>query len=442
MTKPRLLLAVLPVLALSACGDTAQQSVEAGTGPNPTLLAPVKRLIPTVKVFDGVGWPAGKTPLAAPGLKVAAFASGLKHPRWMLVLPNGDVLVAETGSPKTNPGPGGIKGWVQKRLFKKAGAAGPNTNRIVLLRDSNGDGVADQSSVLIGGLRSPFGMALVGKELFIANADSLVAVPFTPGQAKIDAKPRLVTPLPAGRNHHWTKSLTASPDGKKLYVGVGSNSNVGENGMDEEVGRAAVWEIDPATGAHRVFAGGLRNPVGLKFNPASGQLWTSVNERDELGSDLVPDYFTSVRDGGFYGWPYSYFGQNVDSRIAPARPDLVAKAIKPDYALGPHTASLGLTFSTAAKLGPRFASGAFIGQHGSWNRNPPSGYRVIFVPFAGASPSGPPVEVLGGFLVDKKALGRPVGVEIGSDGALLVADDVGGVVWRVAPDTPMRTAAR
>ena len=442
MTKINLLLATLPLLALASCGETARQSVEAGTGPNPTLLKPVKSLIPTAKVFEAVGWPAGKTPIAAPGLKVAAFASGLQHPRWMLVLPNGDVLVAETGKPKTNAGPSGIKGWFAKRLFKKAGAAGPNANRITLLRDSDGDGIADQRSELIGGLRSPFGMALVGNELFIANADSLVAAPFTPGQTKIDTKQRLVTELPGGRNHHWTKSLTASPDGTRLYVGVGSNSNIGENGLDEEVGRAAVWEINPATGAHRVFAGGLRNPVGLKFNPASGQLWTAVNERDELGSDLVPDYFTSVRDGGFYGWPYSYYGQVVDARVKPQRADLVAKAIKPDYALGAHTASLGLTFSKGAQLGPRFASGAFIGQHGSWNRNPPSGYRVIFVPFAGARPNGQPVEVLSGFLVDKKALGRPVGVEIARDGALLVADDVGGMIWRVSPDSSARTAAR
>jgi glucose/arabinose dehydrogenase len=442
MIYKRLFFATLPALLLAACGETALQSVEAGTGPNPTLVKPVKALIPTIKVFEATGWPAGKTPVAAPGLQVAAFATGLQHPRWMLVLPNGDVLVAETGKPGTDPGPGGIKGWFAKRLFKKVGAAGPNANRITLLRDTNGDGVADQRSVLIGGLFSPFGMALVADQLFIANADALVAVPFTPGQVRIDAKPRLVARLPAGRNHHWTKSLTPSPDGKRLYVGVGSNSNVGEKGMAEEVARAAVLEIDPATGAQRVFASGLRNPVGLKFNPASGQLWTAVNERDELGSDLVPDYLTSVRDGGFYGWPYSYFGQHVDERVKPARPDLVAKAIKPDYALGPHTSSLGLTFSAGAKLGPRLANGAFIGQHGSWNRNPPSGYRVIFVPFAGAQPSGPPVEVLGGFLVDKKALGRPVGVEIGNDGALLVADDVGGVVWRVTADPAVRTATR
>jgi glucose/arabinose dehydrogenase len=432
MTRLKLLALALPLTLLVGCGDTARQSVEAGMGANPSLLEPVKALIPTAKVFDAVGWPAGRTPVAAPGLQVRAFAKDLQHPRWMLVLANGDVLVAETGSPGTDKGPGGLKGIVQKRLFKKAGSTAPNPNRITLLRDSDGDGVADQRSVLIEGLMSPFGMAVVGDQLYIANADAVVAVPFTPGQARIDAKPRLVTTLPGQRNHHWTKSLVASPDGRHLYVGVGSNSNVAENGMGEEQGRAAIWEIDPATGAHRIFASGLRNPVGLKFNPASGQLWTSVNERDELGSDLVPDYMTSVKPGGFYGWPYSYYGQHVDTRVKPQRADLVAAAIKPDYALGAHTASLGLTFSTGARLGERFANGAFVGQHGSWNRNPPSGYRVIFVPFAGAQPSGPAVEVLTGFLVDNKALGRPVGVEIAKDGALLVADDVGGVVWRVS----------
>jgi glucose/arabinose dehydrogenase len=275
-------------------------------------------------------------------------------------------------------------------------------------------------------------MALAGNELFVANADALIAFPFAPGVTKLTARPRRVTSLPSGYNHHWTKSLVASPDGKRLYVGVGSNSNVGENGMAMEKGRAAIWEIDPKTGAYRIFAGGLRNPVGTAFNPASGQLWTAVNERDELGSDLVPDYITSVRDGGFYGWPYSYYGQHVDRRVKPPRPDLVAVAIKPDYALGAHTASLGLAFSTGAKLGPRFANGAFIGQHGSWNRKPPAGYRVIFVPFAGAQPSGMPVEVLTGFMVDGKARGRPVGVQIAGDGSLLVADDVGNRVWRVS----------
>ena len=422
----------IAALTLAGCGETARQSVESGTGPTPNLLEPVKTLFPTVKVADATGWPQGAMPTPAAGLSVNEFAGGLQHPRWLFVLPNGDVLVAETDSPGTDKGPGGIKGFFQKMLMKKAGSGTGSADRIMLLRDANGDGIAETKSVLVEGLHSPFGMALAGNELFVANADALIAFPFTPGVTQLTAKPRLVTSLPSGYNHHWTKSLVASPDGKRLYVGVGSNSNVGENGMAMEKGRAAIWEIDPKTGAYRVFAGGLRNPVGVAFNPASGQLWTAVNERDELGSDLVPDYITSVREGGFYGWPYSYYGQHIDTRPKPPRPDLVAAAIKPDYALGPHTASLGLTFSTGAKLGPRFARGAFVGQHGSWNRSPPSGYRVIFVPFAGARPSGMPVEVLTGFMANGQAYGRPVGVQIARDGSLLVADDVGGKVWRVS----------
>ena len=424
--------AILLLGALSGCGDNAKLTIAEGTGPAPALPPPAKALIPTVKVAKGTGWPSGLSPTAAPGLKVNAFAAGLDHPRWMLVLPNGDVLVAESAAPGTDPGPPGIKGFFFKKFQKKAGSAVPSANRITLLRDTNEDGVADFRSVLVRGLRSPFGLASVGHELFVANADSLVAFPFAVGQTQIAAPPRPVTDLPSGRNHHWTKSLVASPDGRHLYVGVGSNSNVGENGMAIEQGRAAVWEIDVATGAKRIFATGLRNPVGIRFNPWSSELWTAVNERDELGSDLVPDYITSVRRGGFYGWPYSYYGQHVDARPKPPRPDLVAKAIKPDFALGPHTASLGLAFSDRANLGPAFRSGAFVGQHGSWNRNPPSGYRVIYVPFAGAQPSGDPIDVLTGFLVGDKAYGRPVGVEIGRDGALLVADDVGNTIWRVA----------
>jgi glucose/arabinose dehydrogenase len=353
----------------------------------------------------------------------------LQHPRWLHVLPNGDVLVAETSGPGTDPGPPGLKGVFFKMFQKKAGSAVPSANRITLLRDANGDGVAEFRSTLISGLRSPFGMALVGGELFVANADSLVAVPFEPGMTTISTRPRLVAALPAGRNHHWSKSLVT--DGRALFVGVGSNSNVGENGMAIEQGRAAVWRIDPGTGAARIVATGLRNPVGLAFNPWSAALWAAVNERDELGSDLVPDYITSVREGAFYGWPYSYYGQHVDVRVRPQRPDLVARAIPPDYALGPHVAALGLTFSTGQSLGPAYARGAFIGEHGSWNRTPPSGYKVVFVPFAGAQPSGMPVDVLAGFISGGKAFGRPVGVAIARDGALLVADDVGNTVWRV-----------
>jgi glucose/arabinose dehydrogenase len=418
--------------ALAACAGPARLPVEAGTGPNPRLPPPEHALIPAIEVADATGWPPGLTPVAAPGLRVNAFATGLRHPRWLYTLPNGDVLVAETASPGTDPGPPGIKGYFFQKFEKKAGSAVPSPNRITLLRDTNGDGIADFRSTLIGGLRSPFGMALVGKELFIANADSLVAVPFQVGATTIAARPRLVTALPAGRNHHWTKSLVASPDGRWLFVGVGSNSNVAENGMAIEKDRAAIWRIDPRTGAARVFAGGLRNPVGVAINPWSGALWAAVNERDELGSDLVPDYITSVREGGFYGWPYSYYGRHVDVRVKPQRPDLVARAIVPDYALGPHVAALGLTFSSGQRLGPRFARGAFVGEHGSWNRRPPSGYRVIFVPFAGAQPSGMPIDVLSSFISRGKAFGRPVGVQIARDGSLLVADDVGNTVWRVS----------
>jgi glucose/arabinose dehydrogenase len=418
--------------ALAACGGPARLPLEAGIGPRPQLPPAENALIPAIKVSKATGWPAGTTPAAAPGLRVNAFATGLDHPRWICTLPNGDVLVAETSAPGTDPGPPGLKGYFFKKFDKKAGGAVPSANRITLLRDADGDGRAETQSVLLSGLRSPFGMALVGGELFVANADSLVAVPFQPGMTSISASPRLVARLPAGRNHHWTKSLVASPDGRWLYVGVGSNSNVGENGMDIEQGHAAILRIDPRSGASTIFAGGLRNPVGMDFNPWSGALWTAVNERDEIGSDLVPDYITSVREGGFYGWPYSYYGQHVDVRVKPPRPDLVARAIPPDFALGPHVAALGLTFSTGQRLGPGFAQGAFVGEHGSWNRIPQSGYKVVFVPFAGAQPSGMPIDVLTGFVSGDKAFGRPVGVQIGRDGSLLVADDVGNTIWRVA----------
>ena len=422
----------LLMTALAACAGPARLPLEAGIGPRPQLPPPEHVISPNVNVAKASGWPAGATPVPAPGLRVNAFASGLDHPRSLYVLPNGDVLVAETNGPGTDPGPPGIKGYFFKQFKKKAGSSVPSANRITLLRDVDGDGVAEVRSTLISGLRSPFGMALVGKELFVANADSLVAVPFELGQTTVAAAPRLVANLPSGRNHHWTKSLIASPDGRWLYVGVGSNSNVGENGMAMEQGRAAIWQIDPRTCTARPVAGGLRNPAGIAFNPWSGALWAAVNERDEIGSDLVPDYITSVRDGGFYGWPYSYYGQHVDVRVKPPRPDLVARAIVPDFAVGSHVAALGLTFSTGQRLGPAFARGAFVGEHGSWNRSPPSGAKVVFVPFGGAQPSGMPVDVLSGFRVGEKYYGRPVGVEIGRDGALLVADDVGNTVWRVS----------
>ena len=423
---------VPPLLTLlAACAGPARLPLEAGIGPNPQLPPPEHVLSPNVNVAKASSWPTGTTPAPAPGLKVNPFASGLDHPRWLYVLPNGDVLVAETNGPGTDPGPPGIKGYFFKKFKEKAGSAVPSANRITLLRDADGDGVAEIRSTLLSGLRSPFGMALVGKELFVANADSLVAVPFEPGETTVATEPRLVASLPSGRNHHWTKSLVASPDGRWLYVGVGSNSNVGENGMTMEEGRAAIWQIDPRTGAKRMFAGGLRNPVGIAFNPWSGALWAAVNERDEIGSDLVPDYITSVREGAFYGWPYSYYGQHVDVRVKPPRPDLVASAIPPDFAVGAHVAALGLTFTTGQRLGPAFAQGAFVGEHGSWNRSPPSGSKVVFIPFGGAAPSGMPVDVLTGFRVNDKYYGRPVGVQIARDGSLLVADDVGNTIWRV-----------
>jgi glucose/arabinose dehydrogenase len=421
----RATIAVLCVLALTACAEKARLPEAQSVGPNPTLPEPATRVIPTVKVAPARGWPEGVRPRAAAGMGVTAFAAGLDHPRWVYVLPNGDVLVAESNAPKRPEEGKGIKGRAMKHFQKKAGGATPSANRISLLRDKDGDGVAEERHAFLEELNSPFGMALVGDELFVANTDAVVRFPYREGATRIPGSGAKVLELPAGpRNHHWTKNLIASRDGKKLYVTVGSNSNVAEHGMDEEEGRAAIWEVDIESGSHRVVASGLRNPNGLDWEPKTGALWTVVNERDELGSDLVPDYLTSVRENGFYGWPYSYFGANVDKRVEPQRPELVAKAIKPDYALGNHVAPLGLAFAQ---------DGAYIGQHGSWNRRPPSGYNVVFVPFKDGRPSGPPVEVLGGFLSDTgEAYGRPVGVALDKRGALLVADDVGNVVWRVS----------
>jgi glucose/arabinose dehydrogenase len=427
--------AIVIVLAagLAACGESSTLQVSDGTGPSPKLPEPNKTLIPTVNIAPAVGWADGATPIAAQGLEVAAFAEGLDHPRWLYVLPNGDVLVAETNAPPKPDDSKGIKGWIADKVMARAGAAVPSANRITLLRDADHDGVAETRTVFLDNLNSPFGMTLVGDELYIADADKLLRVPYQAGENSIKANPVKVLDLPGGPlNHHWTKNVIASPDGTKLYVTVGSNSNVGENGMDKEEGRAAIWEVDRATGNHRIFASGLRNPNGMDWEPKTGKLWTAVNERDEIGSDLVPDYITSVQDGGFYGWPYSYYGQHVDVRVNPQNPELVAKAIAPDYAVGPHTASLGLSFAEGSKL-PDFTQGAFIGQHGSWNRKPHSGYKVIFVPFADGKPAGMPVDVLTGFLnADEKAMGRPVGVVIDKQGDLLVADDVGNKVWRVS----------
>ena len=433
MLKPQHAVVIVLAVGLAACGESSTLQVADGTGPSPKLPEPNKTLIPTVNIAPAIGWANGATPTAAAGLKVAAFAEHLDHPRWLYVLPNGDVLVAETNSPAKPDDSKGIKGWIADKVMARAGAGVPSANRITLLRDADHDGVAETRTVFIENLNSPFGMTLVGNDLYVADTDKLLRFPYQPGEDRISAQPVKVADLPGGPlNHHWTKNVIASPDGKKLYVTVGSNSNVGENGMDQEQGRAVIWEVDPATGSQRIFASGLRNPNGMAWEPVTGKLWTAVNERDEIGSDLVPDYITSVQDGGFYGWPYSYYGQHVDARVNPQNPELVAKAIAPDYAVGPHTASLGLSFAEGSRL-PGFTEGVFIGQHGSWNRKPHSGYKVIFVPFAQGKPTGMPIDVLSGFLnKDEKAMGRPVGVVIDKQGDLLVADDVGNKVWRVS----------
>ncbi len=417
---------------LKAASESSKLPPGADFGPHPTLVAPVTGLVPTVNVAKAVGWPPGGAPVAAPGLKVTAYATGLDHPRWLYRLPNGDILVAETNRPSTATG---LTGMAERYIMGQAGAGVAGGNRISLLRDADGDGMPDLKTPFIEGLNAPFGMALVGDTLYVATGEALIRFPYKTGETKITAAPERVVDLPGGPlSHHWTKNLVAAADGKHLYVAVGSNSNVAENGMEVETDRAAILEVDPAAKTYRVYASGLRNPVGMGFEPVTGKLWTSVNERDELGSDLVPDYMTSVTEGGFYGWPYSYYGQHVDTRVEPQRPDLVAKALVPDYALGAHTASLGLAFAEGTLLPPAFRTGAFIGQHGSWNRDPRAGYKVIFVPFAAGKPAGLPVDVLTGFLSPEgDAWGRPVGVAFDRLGALLVADDVGNAVWRVAP---------
>jgi glucose/arabinose dehydrogenase len=434
MHKTRLALLIMLAGTLAACGESSTLKVSDGTGPSPKLPEPNKTLIPTVNIAPAIGWPDGIKPTAAAGTQVVAFAEGLDHPRWLYVLPNGDVLVAETNAPPKPDDSKGIRGWVMEKVMGRAGAAVPSPNRITLLRDADHDGVAETRTVFLENLNSPFGMTLVGNDLYVADSDKLLRFPYQPGETAIKEASTKVVDLPGGSiNHHWTKNVVASKDGSKLYVSVGSNSNVGENGLEAEEGRAAIWEVDRASGQHRIFASGLRNPNGMAWEPQSGKLWTAVNERDEIGSDLVPDYITSVKDGAFYGWPFSYYGQHVDVRVNPQNLDLVAKAIAPDYAVGPHTASLGLTFAEGSKLPAPFSNGAFIGQHGSWNRKPHSGYKVIFVPFEGGQPKGQPVDVLTGFLdKDEKAMGRPVGVVIDQQGDLLVADDVGNKVWRVS----------
>ena len=429
-------------LALALAGSMALALAQPATpgpglGPNPQLPAPEKSgLVPTFNIAPAQGWPQGTQPQAPAGFKVTALARGLDHPRWVYTLPNGDVLVAESNKPPPAEGAknvhsDGLRGLAMGLVMKRAGAGTPSANRITLLRDTDGDGVADVRTAFMQNLLSPFGMALVGPQLFIATADGVVKVPYETGQTSVNTAPVRVTDLPAGANHHWTKNIIASPDGRKLYATVGSNSNAGDNGMAAEEGRAAIWEVDVETGSKRLFATGLRNPNGLGWEPQSKALWTVVNERDELGNELVPDYLTSVKDGAFYGWPWSYWGQHVDTRVNPPNPDMVAKAIAPDFGLGSHVAPLGLAFSDARMPGA-YASGAFIGQHGSWNRKELTGYNVVFVPFADGRPSGPPQPFLTGFLSkDGDAYGRPVGVALDGKGALLVADDVGNVVWRV-----------
>ncbi len=420
--------------AQTGAPNSTQPAMPVGFGPHPALPAPLSSLLPTLNVAPAQPWPAGTAPQAAPALAVTAYASGLRHPRWLYVLPNGDALVAETNAPPKPDDGHGIVGAVMKHEMKRAGAATESANQITLLRGVDAQGHAASRHVFLQGLHSPLGMALVGNTLYVANTDAIVAYPYVSGQTQISAAPVTLTPLPAGTiNHHWTKNVVASPDGKHLYASVGSNSNVGENGIEQEQGRAAVWEIDRASGKARIYASGLRNPVGMAFNAQSGALWTSVNERDELGNDLVPDYMTALKDGAFYGWPYSYFGQHVDTRVKPQQAELVARALAPDYALGAHTASLGLAFYEGSLL-PQYQHGALIGQHGSWNRKPHSGYKVIFVPFANGMPSGPPQDVLTGFLsADGHAYGRPVGVAVDGAGAILVADDVGNIIWRFTP---------
>jgi glucose/arabinose dehydrogenase len=429
------LLAAALVFTLAACGDRATLLASEDTGANPTLPQPVKRLIPTVNIAPAKGWVAGAMPTPMAGMAVTPFATGLEHPRWVVVLPNGDVLVAESNAPPKPDSEKSIKGAVMNMVMARAGAKAPSANRITLLRDRDGDGVAEVRTVFLQNLMSPFGMALVGNDLYVANADAVVKFPYQPDATSITAAPVKVIDLPGGPiNHHWTKNLIASPDGSKLYVTVGSNSNVGERGMAAEEGRAAIWEVDLKTGAHRIFASGLRNPNGMGFAPEGGALWTVVNERDEIGSDLVPDYLTSVKDGAFYGWPYAYYGpKNVDARVQPPRPDLVAKTVAPDYALGAHVAPLGMAFSDSKNMPAALANGVFVGEHGSWNRTPLSGYKVTFVPFSGGKPSDKKLDVLTGFVSPEgNAYGRPVGVALDKQGGLLVADDVGNAIWRVS----------
>ncbi|NJR78793.1 PQQ-dependent sugar dehydrogenase [Sphingomonas corticis] len=427
-----LLLIGIAVVAWLAWPDKAQLDLAAVTGQRPQITAPREQVIPTVGTAEPVGWQQGQTPVAAPGLAVRAFATGLDHPRWLYRLPNGDVLVAESNSPPREGG--GIKGWVMKVLMGRVGAGVPSPNRITLLRDADGDGVAETRGVFMTGLNSPFGMTLLNGQLYIANTDALVRVPYRGGETRISATPETIVRYPGGANH-WTRGLITAEDGRSLYVSVGSSSNVAENGVAAEQRRAAILQVWPDDKTSRIYAAGLRNPVGMALEPSTKALWTVVNERDMLGSDIVPDYLTAVELGDHFGWPWFYWGGYVDPRVEPKNPQLQQYSKRPDYALGPHVAALGLTFADGLKLGGRFQRGAFVGEHGSWNRKPLSGYKVVFVPF---TPQGwpmkgaKPIDVLSGFLVDGKARGRPVGVIADRTGGLLVADDVGNAIWRVS----------
>jgi glucose/arabinose dehydrogenase len=427
-TSPTLVAAALVAACSDKGGDPMKQY-----GPDPVLPEPRQYLLPPMSVPRAIGWKTDETPTVPAGFRIQAMATGLMHPRVVYPLPNGDVLVVESNGPGTKPYR--PKDYIQGKIKAIGGANQEGGNRITLLRDANGDGAPELRTILVDRLHSPYGVAWVGGTLYVADTDAILAFPFTPGETKITAPGVKLADLPAGPiNHHWTKSMVAGPDGSKLYVGVGSNSNITENGIDVEEGRAAIYEVDRLTGAKRIYASGTRNPTSLAIQPGTGRLFAVVNERDEIGPDLVPDYLSSIREGGFYGWPYSYWGRHVDVRVNPQRPDLVARAIKPDYGLSSHVATLGVTFSQGEALSPQFANGAFVGEHGSWDRDPVNGYQVIFVPFVNGKPRGAPIPIVTNFLTPdhKKVRGRPVGVALDRAGALIVADDAGNVVWRVS----------
>lgn len=433
---------VTSIIALSAALVTSTSSqdtdfdISQQIGPDPVLPEPTRELLPDLKVAEVVGWKDGETPTVPEGLKVSVYAKDLANPRTVHTLPNGDVLVIQSQAPEGKPlsrPKDFIRGWIMAFAHGSGGGEKKETNLITLLRDSNRDGQVDERYNLLSRLESPFGVAWIDNTLYVASASAVLAYPFELGQTEITVPPKTLTPLPGGPlNHHWTKDLALSPDGKMLYVSVGSNSNAGENGLEAEKGRAAIWEVDRQTGAARVFASGLRNPNGLTFHPESGELWAVINERDELGPNLVPDYMTSVKEGAFYGWPWSYYGNHVDTRVYPQRTEMVEKAIAPDYALSSHVAALGMTFTMGSAMPAAYSSGAFIGEHGSWNRNSFNGYKVVYVPFENGKPSGEAQDVVTGFINSDQARGRPVGVGIDGTGALLVADDAGNTVWRVA----------